>query len=325
MAQAATKTAPKEKVEKVEIELEGWNEKVFEGSKEHLALTQEFDPFKKYMFELANENPERELPVLEVIGTRSIPIRHQKYKPFLNIVFTSQIIWKGQRRILRYYDGCDTIFADKQPKEKETIDQFVKQTKRRDFLEGKFGANGDERMLLIYLNICSWNAKSEFRTRSADQIFVSLDVAQKVSLEASKLDEIDHARDLAKNATEMKMKIHASYLGIPMIDYDSGNELTQEEIRIAYRKAAIRDASGFIESYGNKKLEIKYFIDKALADGLINTKFNPNKALWAKSNSEICDISGLRSNEGISEKLFEFSQLSEGEEFAIQIRALYDN
>lgn len=95
-------------------------------------------------------------------------------------------------------------------------------------------------------------------------------------------------------------------------------------MRIEYRKAAIRDSSGFIESYGNKKLEVKYYINKALETGLINTKFNPNKALWKSSNNEICDISGLRSTEGISEKLFEFSQLSEGEEFAIQLRALFD-
>lgn len=319
MAQAATKPAPKEKVE---IEISG--EKVFEGSREHYFLIQEFDPAKKYMFELANENPVREFPIVEVIGLRSIPIRHQKFKPFQNIVFTSQIIWKGQRRIVRYYDGCDSIFVDKQPKDKETIEQFQKQTRQRAFLEGKFGVNGDERMLLLYMLISSWNAKSEFRTRAADAIFVSMDTAAKITAETSKLDEIDTARELAKNATETKMMIHAAYLGISTMDYDSGNDKTPEEIRIEYRKAAIRDSSGFIESYGNKKLELKYYIGKALEKGLINTKFNPNKALWTNSNSEICDISGLRSTEGISEKLFEFSQLSEGEEFAIQLRALFD-
>ena len=57
--------------------------------------------------------------------------------------------------------------------------------------------------------------------------------------------------------------------------------------------------------------------------GLISNKFNPNKATWANSNNVICDISGLRSNEAIGEKLFEFSQLSEGEEFVIQLRALF--
>lgn len=319
MAQAATKPAPKDRVE---IEVSG--EKVFEGSKEHLFLAQEFDPFKKYMFELATENQVREMPILEMLGTRAIPIRHQKFKPFQNIVFTSQIIWKGQRRVTRYYDGCDTIFVDKQPKDKETIEQFQKQTRQRFFLEGKFGANGDERMLLLYMLICSWNAKSEFRTRAADAIFVSMDTAAKITSETSKLDEIDTARDLAKNASETKMMIHAAYLGISTMDYDSGNDMTPAEIRIEYRKAAIRDSSGFIESYGNKKLEIKYFINKAMEKGLINTKFNPNKAIWTNSNNEICDISGLRSTEGISEKLFEFSQLSEGEEFAIQLRALFD-
>lgn len=319
MANAATPTAPKERKE---VDING--EKVFENSREHHFLIQEFDLAKKYMFELATENLVRELPILEVIGTRSIPIKHQKFKPFQNIVFTSQIIWKGQRRVVRYYDGCDSIFADKQPKEKETIDQFVKQTRQRQFLEGKFGVNGDEKMLLFYMYICSWNAASDFRTRTADAIFVSIDTASKISFEVSKLDQIDKARDLAKNASESKMLIHSAYLGIPVTDYDSGNDLTPEEIRIEYRKAAIKDSAGFIESYGNKKIELKYYINKALEKGLINTSFNPNKAAWKNSNSEICDISGLRSTEGISEKLFEFSQLAEGEEFVIQLRALFD-
>lgn len=318
-------TAPLKKEQKIIKIWEGSAaEDVVEGSKEHFELTREFDPFKKYMFELANENMERELPVMIVRGTKSFVAPHQRFKPYQNIVLTSQIIWKGQRRILRYYDGCETIFADKQSKEKETIDQFVKQTKHREFLEGKFGCYGDERMLLIYLNLCSWNAKSEFRTRSADAVFVSVNPDESVKLETSKLDQIDQARELAKTATETKMLIHANYLGIPTMDYDSGNELSPDEIRIAYRKAAIRDAKGFIESYGNKKIEIKYYINKALTEGLINNKFNPNKATWAKSNSDICDISGLRTTEGIAEKLFEFSSLPEGEEFLIQLKALYE-
>jgi hypothetical protein len=320
MAQAATKPAPKERVE---IEING--EKVFENSKEHMFLIQEFDPNKKYMFELATENIMRELPIMEVIGLRAIPLKHQRFKPYLNIVLTSQIIWKGQRRIVRYYDGCDTIFGDKQPKEKETIDQYIKQTRQRVFLEGKFVALGDERMLLLYLLICSWNARSEFRTRAANEIFVSVDVVANLKFEMSKLDQIDHARDLAKEATEQKMLIHAAYLNIPTTDYDSGNDLTPEQIRLEYRKAAIRDSEGFIESYGNKKIEIKYYINKALEKNIINTRLNPNKAVWNNSGNVICDISGLRSNEGISEKLFEFSQLSEGEEFVIQLRALFDN
>jgi len=286
----------------------------------YLAMT--FESTKKYMFELATQNMEREMPVIEVDGQRSRPIPTEKFKPYQNIVLTSQIIWKGQRRILRYYDGCTSIFADEQPKDKEEIDQFIKVTQPRAFLKGKFGAYGDEKMLLMYLNICSWNANSPFRTRAANAIFIATDTMKIASTESAKLDETERALELAKNASHTKMLIHAAYLGIPTEDYDSGNGLTPKEIRTKYRRFALQDATYFIDSYGNKAIEVKYYINQALLKGLITNKFNPNKLTW-QNGKEICDISGLKSNDAIGEKAFEFSQLEDGAEFGIQLRALF--
>lgn len=313
----ATMVAPKKKEF---VELEG--HKVEKDSKEHLILAQEFDKDIKYMFELAEPSIEREMPIIDVREKRPVP--HQKFKPYQNIVMSSQIVWNGQRVNLRYYDGCDSIFVSQQPKDKDVIDQFIKQTRVRAFLEGKFGINGDEKMLLRYMLICSWNGLSEFRTRTANSIFIPLDKGKQALVESSKLDQTETALAYAKEARETKMLIHANYLGIATIDYDSGNELTPKEIRIEYRKRALKDSANFIETYGNKNIEIKYYIDKALEKGLISNKFNPNKATWQKSNSVICDISGLKTNEAIAVKLFEFSSTEEGEEFKIQLTALFN-
>ncbi len=285
-------------------------------------LNMEFDSLKKYMFELAVSNPERELPIIETEGQKSRIIPTPKFKPYQNIVLTSQIIWKGQRRILRYYDGCSSIFADEQPKDRKELDEYIKTTASRAFLEGKFGAFGDERMLLLYLNICSWNANSPFRTRSANAIFISSSSLKIISDETRKLEQTENALKLAKEAPINKMLIHASFLNIPTIDFDSGNDLTNEEIRVQYRKRALGDSAYFIETFGNKAIEVKYYISQALLKGLITNKHNPNKLTW-QSGSVICDISGLKSNEAIGEKAFEFSQLSEGEEFVIQLKALF--
>lgn len=319
MAQAVAKSAPLPK-EKVFLEIDG--EKVEEGSNEHLILSENFEAGKKYMFELAVENSEREQPVIDMRTGRPTP--KKKYKPYQNIVLTSQIVWKGQRRMLRYYDGCDSIFQDKQPKDKETIDQLIAQTPREryKFLEGKFGCFGDERQLLLYLFICSWNGESPFKTKSSDTIFVPSDVQKRATAESLKIDQIEEALKFAREASETKMRIHANYLGIPDIDHDSGNELTEKEIRTEYRREASRNPSSFIESFGNRSIEIKYYIDKALEKGIINNKFNPNKATWGSNNSVICDISGLKSHDAIAQKLFEFSQSEEGEEFVIQLKAI---
>lgn len=307
------KRGPKPK--KIEEDSERWPVEA-----EYLAM--EFDPQKKYMFELAVQNSERELPVIEVDGQKSRPIPTDKFPPYRNIVLTSQIIWKGQRRILRYYDGCSSIFADEQPKDKEEIDQFIKVTQRREFIKGKFGAYGDERMLILYLMMCSWNEESPFRTRRADVIFKASDTVKVASVEAKKLDETERALQLAKDASRIKMIIHSAFLGIETEDFDSGNELTEAEIRTKYRRRALQDAAYFIESYGNKSIETKYYINQALIKGLITNKFNPNKATW-QNGKEICDISGLKSNDAIGEKVFEFSQLEDGQEFQIQLKALF--
>lgn len=323
MAQAET-SAPLKKdsigAKPKELEIEG--ELVEEGSNEHLVLTQVFDSGKKYMFELASINSEREMPVIDMVTKRAVP--HKKFKPFQNMVFTSQVVWKGQRRMLRYYDGCTSIFQDKQPKDKETIDQLIAQTNKNkyNFLEGKFGCYGDERMLLLYMNICSWNGDSLFKTKSSDTIFVPVNADKVATAESLKLDNIELALGYAREAKLNKMLIHANYLGIPVLDYDSGNELSEKEIRTLYRKEASRNPENFIETYGNTSIEIKYYIDKALEKGIINTQFNPNKATWKSSNTAICDISGLKSHEAIAQRLFEFSQSEEGEEFVIQLKAI---
>lgn len=309
---ADAKTAPLQKKKKEEEHL---------LEQEYLAL--EFEPLKKYMFEAAVQNPDRELPVLEVDGQKTRAISTEKFKPYQNIVFTSQVIWKGRRRIVRYYDGCSSIFADEQPKDKDEVDQYIKTTKPRALIKGKLGVYGDERMLLLYLMVCSWNANSPFRTRSADAIFVQADSLKVATEESKKLDEIEEALQLARDASTMKMLIHASFLGVETEDYDSGNPLEDEEIRAKYRKQALKNAPYFIETYGNKAIEIRYYIKQALLKGLISNKNNPNKAAWSNSGREICDISGLKSNDAIEEKLFEFSQLSEGEEFLIQLKALF--
>lgn len=291
-------------------------------TKEELFLAQVFDVDKKYMFELAYENMPRQTPVWNVRTNRPEPPK--QFKPYRNIVMTSMIIWNGQRRGIRYYDGCESIFQDEQPKDKDTIEQFVKQTPRRAFIDGKFGVYGDERMLLLFLLASSFNQESEFRTRTADIIYKPSNSEKKATIEAEKLDQTEKALELAKAATFSKIMIHADYLGIPLKDFDSDNDLSEKEIRIAYRREALRDAKNFLESYGNKSLEIKYYIKKAMGEGLIDYTSSPNKALWKTSGREIKDISGLKSFAAVLESLFEFSQLEEGDEFKVQVTALYN-
>jgi len=318
MANAPVLEAP---LKKDFIEVDGL--KVIKDSKEHRALMQEFDPNKRYVYQLATENMSTEKPVIDAKTQKPLP--HKKFKPYQNLIMTSQIVWNNGRIGIRYYDGCESIFVSQQPKEKDVIDQLIQSTRRRAFLEGKLVVEGYEKMLLLFLSICSWNTDSQFKTTTSTAIFTPQNSDKVASSEAERLDKIEKAMMLAKEAPLKKMLIHSNYLGIPSKDYDSGNELSEKEIRIEYRKAASKNPVSFIESYGNQTLEIKYYIEQALMSGLINNKLNPNKAVWGKNNSIICDISGLKTNDAISQRLFEFSQSEEGEEFLVQLKAISES
>src|ERR1700744_2264719 len=195
MANAKKTLAPSENESDTLVEEKG-------PTPEEIILATKFNPKKKYMFELAVENEARELPVMVVQNNKATPEPPRKFKPYQNLVYTSQIVWNGERRNLRYYDGCTTIFQDEQPKDKDMMADLMKRTKRRAFLEGKLGVYGDERMLLLYLMICSWNAESEFRTRAASEVFRPSNADKKATQESEKMDAIEEALKLAREATE---------------------------------------------------------------------------------------------------------------------------
>lgn len=309
MADALTKNAPSKTEKK-------------NGQPEQALLDMEFDSERRYMFNLARKNEIRDLPVVDMHTRRPAPV--QEYNPYRNIIFSSQITWNGSRVNIRYYDGCDSIFVADQPKDKDTIDQFKAQTKKRWFADGKFGAYGADKFLLQYMFAASWNGDSPFKTRGSDTVWITADGTKMADSEDARLDQMLEAGRLAKEATLVKMMIHAAYLGIPTMDADSGNEMSEKEIRVLYRKEAAARPKEFADSYGNKLLEIKYYIDKALEKEHIKSTVVVGKATWGKANTIICDISGLKTYPAISEKLLEFSQTTEGEEFLVQLKSLYN-
>lgn len=292
---------------------------------------------RKYVYMLAQENEARG----RVFDEDGRPRPDPKYPPRRNVLLRSSIIWDGSdyqenengvriagqkagRRLIRYYDGCQSLFIDEQPKDPETIEQLVRSTRELYFINGYLEVYGYDTKLKEYLDICSWNAESKFRVRTSPAIFKMLDTEAIAAFEAAKLDMQDKAMEYAKTAKESHMRVHAKFLGIPEVDLRTGQKLSEKALRTEYRKAAIADAKRFTESYNDKTIHIKAWIEKAMDSGEISTTILANKAVWAKKGAEICDISGIKSKEGILNKLIEFSQLEEGAEFVEMLKALYD-
>lgn len=291
--------------------------------KEEQFLKMEFDSTLNYVFELANNNLPRDSGMYIVEGGKQYPAQEREFKPYQNVVLSSQIIWKGQRCNIRYYDGCESIFVSEQPKEKEVIDQAIAYSRPRVFENGRLIVPGTERQLLLYLNICAWNIYSPFRSPNASGIFKSLDTDMRTREQDEKLEKIEKAFDLAKQATTAKMYIHADYLGIPRVDMISQNPRTEKQIRSDYRKYASENPDEFIKSFNDESIEIRSLIKKAMAESVIDYTTIPTKAVWKKGGKEIVDISGIKNPEAILDKLVEFSRKDEGEEFALMIKSIY--
>ena len=86
------------------------------------------DTNTRYAYVLAQKNERRG----KVYDENGNPRMEREYKPYLNVLFKSAIIWPGGKdpfsgkeraagkHGIQYYDGCTTLFIDDQPREKET-------------------------------------------------------------------------------------------------------------------------------------------------------------------------------------------------------------
>lgn len=288
---------------------------------------------RKYVYMLVQKNEPRGMVYQ---GLTNNPAPEIRYKPWQNLLLRCSIIWDGSvdpfsgkdrepgRYLIQYYDGCTTLFVDNQPQDEKTIERFVGNTRKLLFERGQLAVMGYDKMLKMYMDWCSYNSESPYRSPMAEAIFHLLDAEKDTESKMNYMDALEQAMKWAKEASDSKMLIHAKYLGVPDADFISGNPLSQSAIRILYREAAKDNPTEFIKSYTDKSIEIKHWIDQSLEKGEISDSIIPNKAVWRKSASVICDISGLKSQSSIHNRLVEFSQSEDGEEFVQQLKALYN-
>lgn len=293
---------------------------------------------KKRVYVLANKNTRRG----RIFDENGNPRGEAEYKPRQNLLFRSSIRWDGSdlvvdeksgkrisgqpagKRTLRYYDGCTSIFADEQTTDRETLEGYMNSTRERVFANGYLEVYDFEDMLIKYLDMCSYNGESPYRIPNIPAVFLPLDSDKQAEIEADKLDDLEEALEYARKADFKHMKIHAQFLGISETDLKTGNPLSEKALRTEYRKKAQENSKRFIQTYNDKSIQVESWIKEAMKSGEISTSLIPNKAVWGKKGSVICDISGLKTEEGILNKLIELSQLPDGEEFMTQLKALYN-
>lgn len=287
----------------------------------------------RYAYVLATPNEKRYGGVFDENGRSRT---QQPYKPYLNILFSSSVVWPGGtdpysgknrprgRYGLRYYDGCTTLFVDDQPRELDTLKALIAATREMNFSFGYAYVYGYDTLLKNYMDWCSYNEDSPYRVNSVEVKFKSVNTEKEILEEGDIMEMEDKARDLAKAATLKKMLVHARYLGIALEDPITQVALSEKSVRIGYRKVAKENPKDFIDSYNDKTVELRTWIDDAFSNGVITHLAVPNRVTWAKGGTQIMDVSGIKSLEIIKDKLVEFSQTDEGGDFASQLRDLYN-
>jgi len=288
---------------------------------------------RKYVYVLAMKNEPRG----RVFTEDGRPIKDPEYPPRRNLLLRSSIVWPGGndpftegkvrkkgKYLIRFYDGCSTLFVDDQPRDKESIDQLVKSTRELYFINGYLEVYGYDTMLKAYMDMASWNGESPFRIATAQGIYQMLDVEKSLLEEDARIDRIELAMKYAKEAPEKKMRVHARFLNIADVDLKTSFPLSEKALRADYRKEAMRDHENFIKTYNDKTIQLRSWIEKSLDNGEISTSLIPNKAVWKAKGVEICDISGLTSREGILNRLIEVTQTEAGIEFVDILKAIHE-
>ena len=155
------------------------------------------------------------------------------------------------------------------------------------------------------------------RTGRVEGVFEKYSEENVIKQKSDKLKKQREAITLASQASTEQIAFQAKYLGVSIIDSVTQATRTLEAIKADYEEAALSDPERFIETFNDPELKMKWLIENAIDNNVINLSLVPGKAIWFGSKEALCEIpSGLIA----AEALFNFSQTTEGEGMAKRLK-----
>lgn len=279
---------------------------------------------KRYVYFLINENKKFN----DTFDLKSgQPVPTPKYPPSVTIPNVSSIVWPGGKdpfgkdrpygkHLIRYYVGCTNLFVDEQPKEKEIIEQFMRnQFNQFQFTHGRCDVYAADSMRKMFMDLASFNIESDYRSTSVKAFYKPYDEVKEKKSQGDRLKKQREAMNLASTADDAQVEWHAKFLGIPFVDYDTQDVRSLEMIRIDYEQKAADNPEVFIDTFGKTEFKAKHLVEQAVQSGLISLKKVPGKAVWNKTKVEICLIPENCSQKEAIGLLTNFSTTKEGTTF----------
>jgi hypothetical protein len=234
------------------------------------------------------------------------------YKPYHRFPNYDIIKWEDGTRAIRFLPGFTSIFVDEQEANNRVIPDTVlnNPNNRFEIKDGLLTVRPHEKTKIKFLDMCNFNVDSKYRTGVIEPLFEKYSEEKIIKQKGDKLSTQRQAILKAFEADERQIAFHAKYLGIPMIDNLNSASRTFESVKIDYEQLALDNPDHFLKTFDDEDLKVKFLIEKAIEDNVINIKSIQGKAIWTSTKDIICELSAGSTP---VDSLFNFSQLKAGE------------
>lgn len=146
----------------------------------------------------------------------------------------------------------------------------------------------DDIYALEAMRILNFNIEVPGANKGSRFAFFEIDTTKQAEIEAKKRQDRRKAVRLAEEQPFEKLKKHAIYLRIHLID-DYGTPKIEKALRNEYEDYADLNPDKFLASVGSKEVEVAYLINKAISEAKIDTSTHKGSAYWA-TGAFICKI-----------------------------------
>lgn len=214
------------------------------------------------------------------------------YPPVVMFPARDVIEWDGGERAIRYLSGWNTIFVDEQEANGRIIpDSVLNNTKNIiEFNEGEVKVRPHEKTKLQFLRFCNRNADSPHRTGKVPPLYSEYSEEKKTNELQLRQARQREALEKAFTAKESQIAFHAQYLGISPIDPATSATRTIEAIRADYQQFAIDNPDGFLRTFNDDDLKLKYYIQQAIDENVLSLNIKAGYLVWAANKEDLCEV-----------------------------------
>jgi hypothetical protein len=209
----------------------------------------------------------------------------------------------GKVERMRLLTGCDTIWLKEQ---KHLTEDYVKYNRRSLCFEDRvLRVRRDDTTALDFLKNATHFIENPTRRSGSKHEYFEWNPQRQAEAVAKERRKKVEAMKMAIEIDEKKMRKHALYLGVHLVD-EMGLAKETEALRNDYIMIAEERPQVFLDSIDNPVVEVSYLVGMAIRNAYIDLGRQKNTAYWAKGGGFICAIPASRN---AREYLVEFAMI----------------